>query len=66
MQNAVAIVLLAALLGSMAWIDVRCLADLARTGDRELRLFTRDGWRMIIVFAFPIGPMLYLLYGRGR
>jgi len=59
-----AIVLVVAVLGGMAVIIMRCLADLARTPDGRLRLFTRTGWQMMIVFAFPIGVPLYLLAGK--
>jgi hypothetical protein len=47
------------------WIDARCLADLRRTTDRELRHFDRATWALIIVVTFPIGPALYLTYGKG-
>lgn len=40
-------------------------ADLAETSDRELRHFDRGAWALIIVLAFPIGPMLYLMYAKG-
>ena len=39
--------------------------DLADTSDRELRHFDRGAWALIIVLAFPIGPMLYLMYAKG-
>jgi hypothetical protein len=53
------------LLCLVAFFDSRCLADLAQTGDRELRHFNRNVWALIIVLSFPIGPMLYLLYAKG-
>ncbi|WP_027344333.1 hypothetical protein [Hamadaea tsunoensis] len=64
-QQFVAIVLMVAVLGGMAVIILRCLADLARTPDGRLRLFTRTGWKMMIVFAFPVGIPLYLLAGKA-
>lgn len=65
-QTSIAFVLLLALLGGMVVIDSRLLADLASTPDRELRLLTRTGWRLLIVFSFPIGPLVYLLYAKPR
>ncbi|WP_213455962.1 hypothetical protein [Rhizomonospora bruguierae] len=52
-------------LSAIVWFDRRVLADLAHTSDRELRYFDRRTWAFIIVLPFPIGPMLYLVYGRG-
>lgn len=49
----------------VVWFDSRCLADLAKTGDRELRYLNRDIWALIIVISFPIGPMLYLRYAKN-
>ncbi|WP_123809721.1 hypothetical protein [Micromonospora globispora] len=60
----VAVVTVVALMALLVWIDARCLADLARTPDADLRYFTRNTWALIIVMSFPIGPMLYLLYAR--
>ena len=54
-----------AMLSLVVWFDRRCLADLAGTSDRELRHFDRGAWALIIVLAFPIGPMLYLMYAKG-
>jgi hypothetical protein len=48
----------------LVWFDLRCLADLRQTGDRELRYFTRDTWALVIIFAFPFGPMVYLACGK--
>ena len=48
----------------IVWFDLRCLADLRQTGDRQLRYFNRDTWALLIIFAFPFGPFLYLAYGR--
>ena len=52
-------------LALIAWFDTRCLADLGRTSDLDLRYFDRKTWALIIVLSFPIGPMLYLLYAKG-
>jgi hypothetical protein len=49
----------------VAWFDARCLADLSKTGDQDLRYLDRNTWALVIVLSFPIGPMLYLLYGKG-
>jgi hypothetical protein len=66
MDNIVVIlVTVVALLAVVAWFDARCLADLARTRDRELRYFNRNAWALIIVLSFPVGPMLYVLYAKG-
>jgi len=48
----------------LVWFDLRCLADLRQTSDRRLRYFTRETWALLIIFAFPFGPMLYLTYGK--
>jgi len=67
MTNSVPIAVgsLVAIMAVLIWFDARCLADLARTDDRDLRLFTRNGWALLIVISFPIGPLLYLLYAKG-
>jgi hypothetical protein len=49
----------------IVWFDKRCLDDLSQTSDMDLRYFTRNAWALLIVFTFPIGPMLYLRYGKG-
>ena len=54
------LVAVVALLIVVVWLDRRCLADLARTSDRDLRYCGRDTWALIIVLSFPIGPLLYL------
>ncbi|MEU5943157.1 hypothetical protein ABZ807_29240 [Micromonospora sp. NPDC047548] len=54
-----------ALVAVVAWFDARCLADLARTSDRDLHYVNRAGWALVIVLSFPIGPLLYLLYAKG-
>jgi hypothetical protein len=50
--------------GLIVWFDLRCLADLRQTGDRQLRYLNRETWALIIIFAFPFGPLLYLACGR--
>jgi len=50
--------------GLIVWFDLRCLADLRQTSDRRLRYFNRDTWALVIIFAFPFGPFLYLAYGK--
>jgi hypothetical protein len=66
MSNTTAVLISgAAILSLVVLVDRRCLGDLARTSDRELRYFDRNGWALIIVLSFPIGPMLYLLYAKG-
>jgi hypothetical protein len=54
------------LLAAVIWFDRRLLADLARTPDSDLLYLTRTGWAGAIVFAFPIGPLLYLTMGKIR
>jgi len=48
----------------IVWFDLRCLADLRQTSDGRLRYFNRDTWALLIIFAFPFGPFLYLAYGK--
>jgi hypothetical protein len=62
---AVALITVVAIMSVVVWFDRRCLADLARTSDWELRYVNRSTWALIIVLSFPIGPMLYLLYAKG-
>ncbi|GIG85980.1 hypothetical protein [Plantactinospora endophytica] len=66
-MNDLTVVLITAvvILSVVVWFDRRLLADLAQTSDRELRHFDRNTWALIIVLAFPVGPMLYLGYGKG-
>jgi len=49
----------------VVWFNRRCLADLARTSDRDLRYLNRNTWALVIVLSFPVGPMLYLRYAKG-
>jgi hypothetical protein len=65
-DNAVVILAtVAVLMAVVVWFDARCLADLSRTRDRDLRYFNRNTWALVIVLSFPVGPMLYLLYAKG-
>ena len=64
-QTTVALVTMVCTVAVVAWFDARCLADLARTSDRDLVRFDRRGWALVIVLAFPIGPMLYMTYAKG-
>jgi hypothetical protein len=62
----VALITAVVVLSVVVWFDRRCLADLAGTSDYDLRLFNRTTWALIIVMSFPIGPLLYLMYGKDR
>jgi len=61
----VAVMTVLVIISVVVWFDVRCLADLASTSDRQLRYFDRRTWALIIVLSFPIGPALYLMYAKG-
>ncbi|MGI5239487.1 hypothetical protein [Dactylosporangium sp. CA-139066] len=65
-STTIALVTAVALLSAVVWFDRRVLADLAGTSDRQLRYFDRNTWALIIVLSFPIGPFLYLTYGKGN
>ena len=58
----VAIVVVVAL---MIRFDALLLKDLAQTPDDQLQLLTRKGWMVAIVAAFPLGPLVYMTYGKG-
>ena len=45
-----------ALIAVVVWFDARCLADLARTRDEDLRYLNRAAWALVIVASFPVGP----------
>ena len=62
----VALITAVVILSVVVWFDRRVLADLASTRDYDLQYFSRSTWALIIVSSFPIGPMLYLMYGKGR
>jgi hypothetical protein len=64
-QTTTVLLTIIVLLAVVVWFDMRCLADLSRTRDQDLRYFNRNTWALIIVLSFPIGPMLYLTYARG-
>ena len=61
----VALITMVAIMSVVVWFDRRCLADLARTSDRDLRYLDRNTWALLIVLSFPIGPVLYMMYGKG-
>jgi hypothetical protein len=64
--NATVVLITAVVLMSfVVWFDRRCLADLARTSDRDLRYFDRNTWALIIVLSFPVGPLVYLRFAKG-
>jgi hypothetical protein len=62
----VALITAVVILSVVVWFDRRVLADLASTRDYDLRYLNRGTWALIIVCSFPIGPMLYLMYGKDR
>ncbi len=64
-NTTVVLITVVALMSVVVWFDSRCLTDLARTSDRDLRYFNRNTWALVIVLSFPVGPLLYLLYGKG-
>jgi hypothetical protein len=64
-NTVIVLVTVVALMALVVWFDLRCLADLSRTSDMELRYFNRNAWALIIVLSFPVGPMLYLMYAKG-
>ncbi len=59
------LVTVVALIAVAVWFDARCLADLARTRDEELRHLDRAAWALLIVLVFPLGGIGYLMYGKG-
>jgi hypothetical protein len=60
----VALITAVVVLSVVVWFDRRALADLASTSDYRLRYFNRNTWALIIVLSFPVGPLLYLMYGK--
>jgi len=48
----------------MVWFDLRCLADLNRSP--RPRVLTREAWALLILITFPVGGILYLVYGKRR
>lgn len=63
--TSVALATAAVLLATLVWFDARCLTDLSRTRDDELRYLTRGGWMLAILATFPLGGMLYLTCAKG-
>lgn len=59
---ALAVVVVVAL---MIRFDSLLLKDLAQTPDDQLQFLTRKGWVVAIVAAFPLGPLIYVTYGKG-
>jgi hypothetical protein len=41
------------------------LVRVSGTSGRGRSYFDRNGWALIIVLSFPVGPMLYVLYAQG-
>lgn len=66
LENEVVLLVLAVGLVAVVRFEMSCLADLARTPDHRLRLLTRQGWLVCILFLIPLGGFLYLLYGHDR
>jgi hypothetical protein len=64
-QTVAAAVLLIGVLAGIFYADKRCLDDLSQTPDGVLRYFPRGTWAMIIIFFFPLGPLMYLMYAKG-
>jgi hypothetical protein len=64
-QDAIALLIVLAVAAAVIWVDWRCLSDLARTPERELRYFNRALWALIILITFPLGPMAYLTFAKG-
>jgi hypothetical protein len=48
----------------VVWFDLRCLADLSQSPTP--RLLTRQAWALLILITFPLGGILYLVYGKRR
>ena len=62
------ITLLVIVLGVLVVVrfEMHCLSDLARTPDYRLRILTRQGWLICILFCIPLGGVFYLQYGRDE
>jgi hypothetical protein len=41
------------------------LVDFTRTDERDIRLYPRQVWILILVFTSIFGSLLWLMYGRG-
>jgi hypothetical protein len=54
------LVLIMAVLVFVAW-DGFCLWDLARA--REVRVLDKWLWAIIVLISFPVGGILYLVFG---
>ena len=64
MNQQVTVATVVALLAVVVWFDWRCLQDIAAA--REVRTLPKQAWAILVVIAFPIGPMLYYAYGKAR
>ena len=65
MQQAAALAPVAVLALVVYLVDSFALRDLAATPDHQLRRFDRRTWALLILFLFPVGPLLYLTAGKG-
>ena len=43
-----------------------CLVDFARTDDRDLQMFSRPVWAILLVFTSLFGALLWFFKGRPR
>lgn len=59
---AVVVVLVAVI--TVVRFEMFCLRDLAGTRDADLRHLTRKGWLACILFAIPVGGIVYLYRGK--
>jgi hypothetical protein len=66
LQNELLLLVLAVGVFAVVRFEMTCLSDLARTPDDRLRLLTRRGWLVCILFLIPLGGAVYLRYGRDR
>jgi hypothetical protein len=51
-----------ALVGGGFW--AYCLADFARTDEREMRLYSRQVWLLVLVLGNVIGSLYWFFAGR--
>jgi hypothetical protein len=59
------VVVLAAVI-TVVRFETVCVRDLAGTRDADLQYLTRAGWLVCILFAIPVGGILYLYRGKLR
>ena len=43
-----------------------CLADLARTDERDVRTWPKEAWVVVLVLTNVAGGALWLVYGRPQ